>query len=61
MTWTTARCWKAQSGDEFGSRSERRRWWDYAIVAAACGLFVWLGVNAVGPSAGDEPALGAGA
>jgi glucose uptake protein GlcU len=40
---------RAQSGDEFGSRSERRRWWDYAIVVAACGLFVWLGVNAVVP------------
>jgi glucose uptake protein GlcU len=40
----------AQSGDEFGGRSERRRWWDYAIVAAATGLFVWLGVNAVVPA-----------
>jgi len=39
----------AQSGDEFGSRNERRRWWDYAIVIAATGLFVWLGVNAVVP------------
>lgn len=39
----------AQSGDEFGSRSERRRWWDFAIVAAATALFVWLGVNAVVP------------
>jgi len=39
----------AQSGDEFGSRNERRRWWDYAIVLAATGLFVWLGANAVVP------------
>jgi glucose uptake protein GlcU len=39
----------AQSGDEFGSRNERRRWWDYAIVLAATALFVWLGVNAVIP------------
>jgi hypothetical protein len=39
----------AQSGDEFGSRQERRRWWDYAIVLAATGLFVWLGVHAVVP------------
>jgi hypothetical protein len=39
----------AQSGDEFGSRSERRRWWDYAIVIAATGLFVWLGLNAKVP------------
>jgi hypothetical protein len=39
----------AQSGDEFGSRNERRRWWDVLIVAAACALFLWLGVNAVVP------------
>jgi hypothetical protein len=40
---------QAQSGDEFGSRTERRRWWDFAIVITATGLFVWLGVNAVVP------------
>jgi glucose uptake protein GlcU len=40
---------RAQSGDEFGSRNERRRWWDYAVVLAATGLFVLLGVNAVVP------------
>jgi len=39
----------AQAGDEFGDRSERRRWWDYAIVAAATGFFVWLGARAVVP------------
>ena len=39
----------AQSGEEFGSRTERRRWWDVAIVALATGVFVWLGVNAVVP------------
>ena len=39
----------AQSGDEFGRRNERRRWWDFAIVIAATGLFVWLGVKAVVP------------
>ena len=39
----------ALGGDEFGSRDERRRWWDYAIVAAATGVFVWLGVRAVVP------------
>jgi drug/metabolite transporter (DMT)-like permease len=39
----------AQSGDEFGGRNERRRWWDYAIVLAATGVFVWLGVRAVVP------------
>jgi glucose uptake protein GlcU len=39
----------AQAGDEFGDRTERRRWWDYAIVAAATGFFIWLGVRAVVP------------
>jgi glucose uptake protein GlcU len=39
----------AQAGDEFGSRNERRRWWDYAIVAAATGVFLWLGLRAVVP------------
>jgi glucose uptake protein GlcU len=40
----------AQAGDEFGGREERRRWWDYAIVLTASGVFVWLGVHAVVPS-----------
>jgi drug/metabolite transporter (DMT)-like permease len=35
----------AQSGSEFDS-SERRRWWDYAIVAAAVAIFIWLGIHA---------------
>lgn len=39
----------SQSGDEWGDRSERRRWWDYLIVACATGLFVWLGVRATVP------------
>jgi Flp pilus assembly protein TadB len=39
----------AQAGDEFGGRDESRRWWDYAIVAAATGVFVWLGLRAVVP------------
>ena len=39
----------AQSGDKFGSRNERKRWWDVVIVALATGLFVWLGWNAVVP------------
>jgi glucose uptake protein GlcU len=38
----------AQSGDEFGGRNERR-WWDYVIVLAATGVFVWLGLRAVVP------------
>jgi drug/metabolite transporter (DMT)-like permease len=39
----------SQSGEEFGSRSERRRWWDFVIVAAATGFFLWLGVHASVP------------
>jgi hypothetical protein len=39
----------AQAGDEFGGRDERRRWWDYAIVLAATGIFVALGIHAVVP------------
>jgi glucose uptake protein GlcU len=39
----------AQAGDEFGGREERRRWWDYAIVLTASGVFIWLGVHAVVP------------
>jgi hypothetical protein len=40
----------AQSGDELGSRNERRRWWDVLIVALATFVFVWLGVNARVPA-----------
>jgi len=39
----------AQAGDEFGGKEEKRRWWDYAIVAAATALFVVLGARAVVP------------
>jgi glucose uptake protein GlcU len=39
----------AQAGDEFGDRSERKRWWDYAIVIIATGFFVFLGSRAVLP------------
>ena len=39
----------AQSGEEFGSRTERKRWWDGVIVAVAVGVFVWLGWRAVLP------------
>ena len=39
----------AQSGDEFSGRTQQRRWWDVAIVVAATGLFLWLGLNAVVP------------
>jgi drug/metabolite transporter (DMT)-like permease len=36
----------AQSGEEFDAPSEKRRWWDVAIVVCATGVFVWLGANA---------------
>lgn len=39
----------AQSGDEFGGRNERRRWWDYGIVLVATAVFITLGVRAVLP------------
>jgi drug/metabolite transporter (DMT)-like permease len=35
----------AQVGSEFDV-GERRRWWDWAIVAAAVAVFLWLGVQA---------------
>ena len=39
----------AQAGEEFGDRSQRRRWWDYVIVATACLIFVWLATQAHAP------------
>lgn len=39
----------AMAGDEFNTRNEKRRWWDYAIIAAATGVFLWLGLRAVVP------------
>lgn len=36
-------------GSESPKPGEGRRWWDYAILAAATGVFVWLGVRAVVP------------
>ncbi len=39
-----------QSGEEFGNRNERRRWWDVLIVLAALSVFVWFGLQAVIPS-----------
>ena len=41
---------RAQQGDEPGTGTGERRWWDYAIVAAATGVFVWLGARAVAPA-----------
>lgn len=39
---------KAQNGED-AEGSGKRRWWDWAIVAAAVSLFVWLGADAVVP------------
>jgi glucose uptake protein GlcU len=39
----------AQSGNDLGASSGTRRWWDVAIVVAASGIFVALGVRAVVP------------
>jgi hypothetical protein len=35
----------AQAGDELG-RNERKRWWDYAILLIATGIFVRIGLQA---------------
>jgi glucose uptake protein GlcU len=43
------RVFAAHAGTEFGSAAEKRAWWDYAIVAAAVGVFVWLGKDAAIP------------
>src|SRR5580704_15850985 len=40
---------QSYAGDEFSDRSQRRRWWDLAIVTAATCFFLWLGYNAVVP------------
>lgn len=39
---------KAQHGEN-ARESGKRRWWDWAIVAVAVSLFVWLGANATIP------------
>ena len=39
----------AQSGGEFGDGADRRRWWDYAIILTATGIFVWLACKATVP------------
>ena len=31
-----------------------RAWWDYAILACAVGVFVWLGINAQRAQPGHE-------
>ena len=41
---------QAYAGSEFQTREQRRGWWDYAIVAAGCAVFVYLGINAKVPA-----------
>jgi glucose uptake protein GlcU len=40
----------ASSGLDRPTNSSGRAWWDYAILAAAVGVFIWLGVNARVPA-----------
>ena len=40
---------RAYRGAESGDRNEHRAWWDYAILATAVGIFVYLGLNAKVP------------
>ena len=35
-----------------------RTWWDYAIIACALGVFVWLGINARIPSLAMNLSMG---
>ncbi len=46
---------RANAGGEAGEQDQRRGWWDYAIVAAAVGVFVYLGWNAWIPALGMDP------
>lgn len=39
-------CVAAQLGATHGDPKARRPWWDYAIVAAAVTIFLWLGLQA---------------
>lgn len=40
---------RAMSGDELSGHGGGRRWWDYAIIAAATGVFILLGSHATVP------------
>ena len=41
---------RAYGGEVSATAAPRRAWWDYAILAAAVGVFVWLGSNARVPA-----------
>ena len=43
------RVFRAYSGESEGAGTARA-WWDYVIVAAAVGVFIWLGLKARVPT-----------
>lgn len=45
---------KAYHGVDNETSGARRAWWDYAIVAAGIGIFIYLGVNARVPALGVD-------
>jgi hypothetical protein len=40
------RVMRSYAGQSSTEVTERRAWWDYAILAGGVGVFIWLGVNA---------------
>jgi glucose uptake protein GlcU len=46
--------YRGSAADNGGDAADRRSWWDYAIVMAAVGVFVYFGVNARVPSLGMD-------
>ena len=46
--------YNGSGADDRRDVNDRRSWWDYAIVAAAVGVFVYFGVNARVPSLGMD-------
>jgi glucose uptake protein GlcU len=48
------RSYRGTAPGDLSDSSNERAWWDYVIVAAAVGLFVYLGVNAKVPALGMD-------
>ena len=46
--------YRGEVSQEQGNQRAGRAWWDYAIVAGAVGVFVYLGVNATVPALGMD-------
>jgi hypothetical protein len=46
------RVMQSYSSSGVGIARKDRAWWDYAILVAAVGVFVWLGIQAHVPSLG---------